>query len=450
MGVQYRRSRFPASAVATRRLDDSSVGRARATAGMLLLQGLVRKIIRKGTLTIIGPDDRSCRAGSGTPSVTIRIVDPAVIPRMVLHYDLAVGEAYMDGALTVEEGDIYEFLDLCLANLRSGGRHWLRSARTIVRRLAWRFAQHNPIGVARRNVAHHYDLSDTLYDLFLDADRQYSCAYYTAPDDTLENAQEQKKRHLAAKLLLKPGQRVLDIGSGWGGLALYLAEIAGVDVTGVTLSTEQCGYAQRRAHELGLDECVRFLLKDYRHESNRYDRIVSVGMFEHVGIGHYQEYFNKIRELLEEDGVALIHTIGRTDGPGAANPWLNKYIFPGGYCPALSEILPAVEQAGLYVTDVEVLRLHYAETLKAWRRRFNMNRGRISALYDERFCRMWEFYLAGCEAGFRSGKLVNYQIQLSKRLDTVPLTRDYIADWERTDVAAFSATELDRPARHSA
>jgi cyclopropane-fatty-acyl-phospholipid synthase len=195
---------------------------------------------------------------------------------------------------------------------------------------------------------------------------------------------------------------------------------------------------------------VRFLLKDYRDEGNRYDRIVSVGMFEHVGIGHYREYFNQIRELLEEDGIALIHTIGRTDGPGAADPWLNKYIFPGGYCPALSEILPAVEQAGLYLTDVEVLRLHYAETLKAWRCRFNANRGRISALYDERFCRMWEFYLAGCEAAFRHGKLVNYQIQLSKRLDTVPLTRDYIMDWERSHAADVPTIELDRLARRCA
>jgi cyclopropane-fatty-acyl-phospholipid synthase len=305
--------------------------------------------------------------------------------------------------------------------------------------------------VARANVAHHYDLSDTLYELFLDADRQYSCAYFASPADTLERAQEQKKRHLAAKLLLQPGQRVLDIGSGWGGLGLYLADIADVDVTGLTLSAEQDGYAQRRASDSGLSDRVRFLLKDYRQEEGRYDRIVSVGMFEHVGVGHYGEYFQKVGDLLEEDGVALIHTIGRADGPGAANPWINKYIFPGGYVPALSEILPAIERAGLYVTDIEVLRLHYAETLKAWRQRFNTNRLRVAEIYDERFCRMWEFYLAGCDSGFRHGGLVNFQIQLSKRIDAVPLMRDYIVDWERShDTQASSQTPLHIPNRRRA
>ena len=303
--------------------------------------------------------------------------------------------------------------------------------RSFIMRLGMRIAQHNPISVARANVAHHYDLSDTLYDLFLDADRQYSCAYYASSTDTLERAQEQKKRHIAAKLLLRSGQRVLDIGSGWGGLALNLAHVADVDVTGVTVSIEQHAYAQQRADQAGLGDRVRFLLKDYRQECGRYDRIVSVGMFEHVGVGHYREYFAKVRDLLKDDGVALIHTVGRADGPGAANAWINKYIFPGGYVAALSEIVPAIERAGLYVTDIEVLRLHYAETLKAWRHRFGTNRKRVVELYDERFCRMWEFYLAGCEAAFRHSGLVNFQIQLSKRIDIVPLTRDYILDWEK-------------------
>ena len=414
-------------------------------AGMLLLRGLLRKIVRKGTLNIVAPDGAFHRIGNGAPLITIRIMDPSVIPHLLLNPDLAFGEAYMDGAIVVEDGDIYDFLNLCFANMGWSSGQGLRRVRALVKRVVRRAAQHNPIPIARANVAHHYDLSDSLYEQFLDADRQYSCAYFVSPDDTLERAQAQKKRHLAAKLQLRPGQRVLDIGSGWGGLGFYLADVADVDVTGLTLSAEQHAYAQRRAHEIGISNQVRFLLKDYRQEDGRYDRIVSVGMFEHVGIGHYREYFQKVRDLLDEDGVALIHTIGRADGPGAANAWINKYIFPGGYVPALSEILPAVERAGLYVTDVEVLRLHYAETLKAWRQRFNVNRGRIAEVYNERFCRMWEFYLAGCEAAFRHGGLLNFQIQLSKRIDAVPLTRDYIFDWERSHIKNTSPTKLVMP-----
>ena len=288
-------------------------------------------------------------------------------------------------------------------------------------------------------MAHHYDLSDALYELFLDANRQYSCAYFISSDDTLERAQEQKQRHIAAKLLLRSGQRVLDIGSGWGGLALYLAHVADLDVTGVTLSTEQHAYSQRRASEIGADDRVRFLLKDYRQQDGLFDRIVLVGMFEHVGVGHYTQYFEKFRDLLEDDGVTLIHTIGSAGGPGAANAWINKYIFPGAYVPALSEILPVIERAGLYVTDIEVLRLHYAETLKAWRHRFIARRQTVAALYDEQFCRMWEFYLAGWEAAFRHTGLVVFQIQLRKRIDTVPLTRDYISDWESRDSGRVAA-----------
>jgi cyclopropane-fatty-acyl-phospholipid synthase len=400
---------------------------------MFLLQNLLRRIIRQGTLIMTTPDGRSCRFGRGIPSVTIRITNWAVVRRMAVNPDLAVGEAYMDGTLVIAHGDIYAFLDLCASNLGWGSGHWLRRAHALARRCGRRLVQHNPVSVARANVAHHYDLSDSLYELFLDADRQYSCAYYRSSDDTLERAQAQKKLHLAAKLLLQPGQRVLDIGSGWGGLALHLAQAADVEVTGVTLSKEQHGYACQRANRTGLADRVRFLLKDYRHEEGRYDRIVSVGMFEHVGVGHYREYFDKIRELLTDDGVALIHTIGSADGPGAAHAWIRKYIFPGGYTPALSEIVPVIERAGLHITDIEVLRLHYAETLKAWRQRFMGNRDHVAALYDERFCRMWEFYLAGCEAGFRHSGLVVFQIQLSKQVDTVPLTRDYM--WESEHMA---------------
>jgi cyclopropane-fatty-acyl-phospholipid synthase len=295
-----------------------------------------------------------------------------------------------------------------------------------------RLRQHNPIGRARSNVAHHYDLKDTLYELFLDKDRQYSCAYFQTGNDTLEAAQANKKRHLAAKLLLKPGHRVLDIGSGWGGLGLYLAQIERVDVTGVTLSVEQHKVSNERAKDMGLAERVRFNLRDYRSDTGCYDRIVSVGMFEHVGAGHYDEFFGKLKTLLKDDGVAVLHSIGRMEPPDSTNPWLRKYIFPGGYSPALSEVLAAIERAGLWVTDIEILRLHYAETLKEWSRRFQTNREGIKSLYDERFCRMWEFYLTACEMSFRYFDQMVFQIQLARRQDAVPLVRDYVTDWERS------------------
>lgn len=399
--------------------------------GFFVLKNLLRRIIRNGQLTLIAPDGRIEHIGKGISTITVRIGNGKTAWRVFLNPELALGEAYMDGTVTVENGSIYDFLELCLANLGWGYGHWPHKVYGRARRLMRRIVQFNPVPVARRNVAHHYDLSDSLYDLFLCADRQYSCAYFMTLDDSLEAAQDQKKRHIAAKLLLCPGQRVLDIGSGWGGLGLYLASEGGVDVTGITLSMEQHRYANDRARNAGLDARVRFLLRDYREEHGRYERIVSVGMFEHVGVGHYREYFTKVRDLLTEDGVALIHTIGRCDGPGAANPWINKYIFPGGYIPALSEIVPAIERAGLHVTDIEVLRLHYAETLRAWRERFLANRDGISAIYDERFCRMWEFYLASCEASFRHSGLVVFQIQLARRVDAVPLTREYISAWEQ-------------------
>jgi cyclopropane-fatty-acyl-phospholipid synthase len=413
---------------------------------MWLLRAVLKRIVRSGTLTLIAPDGSMHDFGAGEPAVTVRITDWAAVRRLSFHPDLALGEIYMDGTLVVEEGDIYDLLDLCLVNLGWSNGHWTQQLRGLGRRLLRRFAQHNPAPVARANVAHHYDLSDALYELFLDSDRQYSCAYFRSPGDTLELAQEQKKRHLAAKLLLSPGQKVLDIGSGWGGLAIDLAAQAGVDVTGVTLSAEQHRYAAARAAEAGLADHVRFFVKDYRHERGRYDRIVSVGMFELVGVGHYREYFQKLSDLLTDDGVALIHTIGSAGGPGAAHPWIQKYIFPGGYTPALSEIIPIVERAGLYVTDIEVLRPHYAETLRAWRMRFLKNCDRAVALYDEGFCRMWEFYLAGCEAGFRHSGLVVFQIQVSKRIEAVPLTRDYISKYERGDLRGECQERLQPPA----
>ena len=338
----------------------------------------------------------------------------------------------MDNTLQIVDGDIYEFLDLCLGNLRGRQRSRIRGLWQAARRIARPITLYNPVRRAERNVAHHYDLSDELYELFLDADRQYSCAYYRNADDTLEAAQAQKKRHIAAKLLLAPGQQVLDIGSGWGGLARSIARDAGATVTGLTLSREQLAYANEQTEADGLDDWVRFHLRDYRHETGSYDRIVSVGMFEHVGTGHYRTYFNTVADRLKDDGVALIHTIGMSSGPSAPGAWIKKYIFPGGYVPALSEIIPAIEKSGLIINDIEVLRLHYAETLRAWRQRFMARRRQVAALYDERFCRMWEFYLAACEAGFRHNGLVVFQIQLAKRNDAVPLTRDYIAAAEST------------------
>jgi cyclopropane-fatty-acyl-phospholipid synthase len=291
--------------------------------------------------------------------------------------------------------------------------------------------QHNSPLRARRNVAHHYDLSDALYELFLDPQRQYSCAYFAEPGLDLEEAQRAKMQLIVDKLILAPGQEVLDIGCGWGGLAAYLARQENVRVRGLTLSNEQRRYAQGAAREAGLDDRLSFALEDYRHDKGLYDRIVSVGMFEHVGINYYDEYFAKLKNLLSADGVALLHTIGRTDGPSITDSFIRKYIFPGGYIPALSEVITAIERSGLIITDIEVLRLHYADTLRAWRKNFLANRERAMALYDDKFCRMWEFYLGGSEVSFRHLGMVVYQIQLTRRQDAVPLTRAYLHNGQR-------------------
>ena len=307
---------------------------------------------------------------------------------------------------------------------------WARPA-WLARYLWRRLQQFNPPRRARRNVAHHYDLDGRLYSLFLDADRQYSCAYFEAPDVSLDDAQLAKKRHLAAKLLTRPGVKVLDIGSGWGGLGLYLAEMCGARVTGITLSEEQHSASNARAAEKGLAARCEFRLEDYRDLGERFDRIVSVGMFEHVGVGFYDAFFRKCAELIEDDGIILLHAIGRSEGPNITNPFIAKYIFPGGYIPALSEVLPAVERAGLLVTDIEILRLHYAETLKAWRERFLAHRDDAKRIYDPRFLRMWEFYLAASEMAFRLSTMMVFQLQLTKRQGVVPVTRDYIVREER-------------------
>jgi cyclopropane-fatty-acyl-phospholipid synthase len=327
----------------------------------------------------------------------------------------------------VEEGSIADLLAIVLGQSTDGmPPNWARPQWTL-RYLHRRLQQFNRPTRARRNVAHHYDLDGRLYSLFLDADRQYSCAYFETPDQSLDDAQLAKKRHLAAKLLLKSGQRVLDIGCGWGGLALYLGEFCQSRVTGITLSREQWQRAGERAAERNLAGPVEFRMQDYRDLHDSFDRIVSVGMFEHVGVGFYDAYFRKCAELLSNDGVMLLHSIGRSEGPNVTNPWIAKYIFPGGYIPALSEVLPAIERAGLLITDIEIQRLHYAETLRAWRERFLAHREEAERIYDRRFVRMWEFYLAASEMAFREQAMMVMQIQLAKRQDVVPITRDYIA-----------------------
>ncbi|HVZ91740.1 MAG TPA: cyclopropane-fatty-acyl-phospholipid synthase family protein [Rhizomicrobium sp.] len=388
----------------------------------------MRSLIRDGRLAVIDSRGRREEFGDGRGrAIAVRLRDRRTEWALLLNPQLALGEAYMDGRLTLEEGDIAGLLELLTRNLRGGFGGWQWEVLNALRMRLQRMAPPNSLSRARRNVAHHYDLSGGLYDLFLDADKQYSCAFFETPNDTLEQAQTQKRQRIAAKLLLKPNLRVLDIGSGWGGLALHMARQSQVQVTGVTLSEEQLKIARERAARSGLGDRTRFEFLDYRAVKGQFDRIVSVGMFEHVGLAHYREFFRRLAELLTDDGVALIHAIGRSDGPGATNAWIAKYIFPGGYAPALSEVLPAVEKSGLIVTDIEILRLHYAHTLAEWRRRFVANWERAKRLYDERFCRMWEFYLAGSEMAFRNQGHFVFQIQLAKRIDSLPLVRDYMA-----------------------
>jgi cyclopropane-fatty-acyl-phospholipid synthase len=393
-----------------------------------VLEFVLRSFIRHGTLRLTTARGTVMEFGDGTGSpVAVRFTTVAAEWSVLLDPELAVGETYMNGTLVVEQGSITEFLHLAMSQDPSGKPvPWART-QWLVRYLWRRLQQFNPRTRARKNVAHHYDLDKRLYSLFLDADRQYSCAYFEQPDQSLDDAQLAKKRHIAAKLLLEPGARVLDIGSGWGGMGLYLAEMGGARVTGVTLSEEQFALARTRADEKGLARRVTFRMQDYRDIPETFDRIVSVGMFEHVGVGYYDIFFKKCAEMLSRDGVMLLHAIGRSEGPAITNPWIAKYIFPGGYIPALSEVLPAIERAGLLVNDIEILRLHYAETLKHWRARFLAHRDDLEKIYDERFVRMWEFYLAASEMTFREQNMMVFQIQLTKRQGIVPITRDYIA-----------------------
>jgi cyclopropane-fatty-acyl-phospholipid synthase len=405
---------------------------------------LLSRGIKSGGITVIDPSGRRQTFGQGEPRVTIRLADRSTDWALALNPALKVGEAYMDGKLTIEEGSLYDLIDIGMANSsgieNEGWQRVVAGFHTVAR---W-WHQHNPIGLARQHVAHHYDLSRRLFELFLDESMQYSCAYFIRPSMTLAEAQLAKMRHIAAKLMLEPGMRVFDIGCGWGGLGIFLAKRCDVEVVGVTLSKEQHELATQRATEAGVDQQVTFKLQDYRLETGSYDRIVSVGMFEHVGVKHYREFFGAVERLLNPAGAALVHAIGRRGGPGFTNPWLRKYIFPGGYSPALSEVVPVVEKTSMWITDIEVLRLHYAETLRAWRDNFNRHRAEIARIYDERFCRMWEFYLIGSELSFRHSFNMVWQMQVARDIEAVPVTRDYMFDWERE--AARPKRSRDRAA----
>jgi cyclopropane-fatty-acyl-phospholipid synthase len=404
--------------------------------GAIMLWKTLRQLIRQGRLTVIRPDGTEIqfgevKAAGPRPDVAVRLKGVLTSLKLALHPDRYLGELYMDGALVLERGTLWDLLELLGRNQLEQRRAPGNPANGPLRAALRWIQQSNSRRAARRHVAHHYDLSLEHYRQFLDTDLQYSCAYFAEPTFSLEQAQEAKKRHIAAKLLLEPGLRVLDIGCGWGGLALSLAEMERVEVVGVTLSREQLSVARQRARQAQLEERVRFALKDYREIEGRFDRIVSVGMFEHVGVPNYARFFQKIRELLSADGIALIHSIGRSNGPAITSAWTRKYIFPGGHIPALSEVAPVIERAGLVFTDLEALHLHYAETLRHWRERFLASHRQQGRLYDERFCRMWEFYLASSELAFRYGGLMVFQAQLARRLDSVPLTRDYMYERER-------------------
>ncbi len=413
---------------------------------MALIDQFFVRAVKRGPLTVIHANGSTRSFGDPDPAlkpVTIRL-NRGAAAAIVRDPGLGAAESYMDGKLEIEQGDIFDLLNLITANNRwEEGDRALNPTplRRAVEAVTHRIGRYNMARRSKRNVAHHYDLSDRLYDLFLDVDRQYSCAYYTDPANGLEQAQADKKAHIAAKLAIQPGMKVLDIGCGWGGMALYLHAKTGAEVLGITLSEEQLKVARRRAEEAGVADKVRFELIDYRALDGQFDRIVSVGMFEHVGPAFYRTYFRKCRELLTPDGVMLLHTIGRAGGPGVTDKFTMKYIIPGGYIPALSEIVRGYEGLRLFPTDVEVLRLHYGYTLKAWYDRTVAARDQIVALYDERFYRMWTFYLAGSCVSFLNGGLVNYQLQLSRSRDALPITRDYMLAGEQALRDAVPAPE---------
>ncbi|HTO79405.1 MAG TPA: cyclopropane-fatty-acyl-phospholipid synthase family protein [Methylocystis sp.] len=397
-----------------------------------LLRKFLTQFIKVGDLEVETASGQKFKVGDGTgPAVAVRFMDAGAELGLLLDPESAFGDLFTDGRLVVTKGSIFEALMIGTRNVNSAEPpKWIVAVQRF--RAAMRlFIQRNTPAIAKKNAESHYDIDGRIYDLFLDADKQYSCAYFEHEGQSLEEAQRAKKRHIAAKLGIAPGQSVLDIGCGWGGLGLYLAEACSAKVTGITLASEQLAIARERSEKAGLSDKARFELTDYRHIASRFDRIVSVGMFEHVGQPHYDEFFRRVAELLNDDGVALLHTIGNIGEPVPTNAWVVKNIFPGGYIPSLSEIVPAIERAGLMISDVEILRVHYAETLRCWRERFLAQSDEAKAIMDDRFCRMWEFYLAISEASFRLGITVIFQIQLVKKVDALPLTRDYIGETEK-------------------
>ena len=392
----------------------------------MIIKSVLSRVIRKGNLTWIQHDGHVHHYGDGSGElIKIRTTKDFSEINLLLNPSLQFGESYMNGSLIMEEGRIHDLLKLLFSNSKIDVDHWIMDVSRAVRFILNKFNVGNYLSKSKKNVAHHYDLSDQLYDLFLDKDRQYSCAYFNSPNDTLDQAQTNKKELIAKKLLLEKGQNVLDIGCGWGGMASFLSKRSEVNVKGITLSEEQIQYANKRKQTESLHN-VEYKLQDYRKVNETYDRIVSVGMFEHVGTKHYQDFFNKVYDLLNDTGVALIHTIGRLSEPTTNDPWIEKYIFPGGYIPALSETVSKIEKSGLSMTDIQILKFHYAETLKRWRYNFYDNIDKVKEIYDEKFCRMWDFYLSSSQASFEESTLVVFQLQLSKNKKTVPDKRDYM------------------------
>ena len=392
----------------------------------MIIKSVLSRVIKKGNLTWIQHDGNVHHYGDGSGElIKIRTTKDFSEIKLLLNPSLQFGESYMNGSLIMEEGRIHDLLKLLFSNSKIDVDHWIMDVSRAVRFVLNKFNVGNYLSKSKKNVAHHYDLSDQLYDLFLDKDRQYSCAYFNSPNDTLDQAQTNKKELIAKKLLLEKGQNVLDIGCGWGGMASFLSKRSEVNVKGITLSEEQIQYANKRKQTESLHN-VEYKLQDYRNVNETYDRIVSVGMFEHVGTKHYQDFFNKVYDLLNDTGVALIHTIGRLSEPSTNDPWIEKYIFPGGYIPALSETVSKIEKSGLSMTDIQILKFHYAETLKRWRYNFYDNIDKVKEIYDEKFCRMWDFYLSSSQASFEESTLVVFQLQLSKNKKTVPDKRDYM------------------------
>ena len=392
------------------------------------LVNFLNKLVKKNGFILIDADNRKYSIGIPKKDnpITLKLLDKKLHHKLLLHPDLHFGEAYTDGSIIIENGTLTEFLEIVLENVGRGEVNIFSQSFNKLRGIYRTLTNFNLAGKSKKNVAHHYDISEKLYDLFLDNKRQYSCAYFKNDSDSLEEAQNNKIDHIIKKLNLKPNQRVLDIGSGWGTLAIDIAQKTQCEVVGITLSENQLEYSNKKAKELNLQNQVQFKLMDYRKLNEKFDRIVSVGMFEHVGRKFYRTYFNQVSKMLNDDGVALIHTIGSVNPPRDPHPWITKYIFPGGYTPSLSEVAGPIEKSGLIISDIEVLRMHYSHTLRHWKERFISKKKEVLEMFDERFFRMWEFYLAGCEMAFKWGDQVVFQFQLSKKITTVPRIRDYI------------------------